>query len=286
MKPRVKGIFGCVIFCFTALFPFVADGATISIDSVEVTAGQSFGVGIHLVNNTDLISALTIPLEFNNPHLLVDSVSFVNAILPSGLKSVVDIDNTQKTVQVSYIPSQLTNPLPTINDSLGLLGTIHFTLDLSAAVGIIAVDSLYRDTVFSFAGFDKHKLTQVEFSNQAGTTTYSPGFIPGAVKVIFSTDIQDDWNDGLLPANFELVQNYPNPFNPSTVIEYSLPRGGNVSLIVYNVIGQEVAVLVDGYQSSGTYKITYNAANSPSGVYFYKLVHESGARTRKMMLVK
>jgi len=286
MKLKVKGFFAIVIFCLAALFPFIADGAAISVDSVQVMPGQSFGVGIQLKNNTNMISALTVPLEFNNPFLRVDSVSFANAILPPSFNGVVDIDNTAKTVRVSYIPDQFSNPLPTIGNSQGLISTLHFTLDPSAAAGNIPVDSIYADAIVSFGGFDKHSLIQVEFSDQSGTITYLPDFTPGAVKVMLSTDINDEINNGLLPDNFELVQNYPNPFNPSTTIEFALPRAGIVSLKVYNVIGQEVASLVDGFKSAGRYSIEFEAGNSPSGVYFYKLVHAEGSETRKMLLVK
>jgi len=286
MKLRVKGFFAIAIFCLAALFPFVADGATISVDSVQAMSGQSFGVGVSLNSNTNTISGLTVPLEFNNSFLRVDSVSFTNSILPAGFTGVSNIDNTANTVRVSYIPNQYSNPLPTMSNSGGLIGTIHFTLEPGAAVGYIPIIAVDHDSLVSFGGHDIHYWSRNEFSNQSGISAYLPGFIPGAVKVLLSTDIQDDNNNGLLPVDFELVQNYPNPFNPTTTIEYALPIGGLVSLKVYNVIGQEVATLVDGFKSAGVYSIEYDAGHSPSGVYFYKLAHPKGTETRKMLLVK
>jgi hypothetical protein len=198
---------------------------------------------------------------------------------------MADIDNAAHTVRVSYIPDQFSLPLPTISIAQGLVGTIHFTVLPGASVGYVPIDSLYRDTVVNLAGNNIHYWVRVEFSNQAGTSTILPSVTPGGVQLMILTGIEDD-NNGLLPNDFELVQNYPNPFNPSTTIEFALPRAGHVSLIVYNVIGQEVAVLVDAHKSAGNYSIEFGADNFPSGVYFYKLVHQEGSETRKMMLVK
>ncbi|MDP4115010.1 MAG: T9SS type A sorting domain-containing protein [Bacteroidota bacterium] len=88
------------------------------------------------------------------------------------------------------------------------------------------------------------------------------------------------------PMNFSLLQNYPNPFNPSTVISFNLPNSGNVKLAVYNLLGQEVATLVNGYKDAGTYNVNFNAKNLNSGVYFYKLEAGSFNQTMKMMLTK
>lgn len=284
MKMIVKGIF-FLMGLLIGLLPLAADGATISVDSAQVAMGQSFQVGVRLKNNTDVISALTVPLEFNSPFLRVDSVSFASSILPSSFNGTADIDNAAHTVRVSYIPDQFSTPLPTISTAQGLIGTIHFTVLPGASVGYVPIDSLYRDSIINFGGNNIHYWVRVEFSNQAGTVSILPSVTPGGVQIMILTDIEDD-NNGLLPNHFELVQNYPNPFNPSTTIEFALPRAGHVSLKVYNVVGQEVAVLVDAHKSAGNYSIEFGSENFPSGVYFYKLVHQEGSETRKMMLVK
>jgi hypothetical protein len=85
---------------------------------------------------------------------------------------------------------------------------------------------------------------------------------------------------------FSLAQNYPNPFNPSTKISYTLRSNGNVRLAVYDVMGREVVVLVDGVQSAGSHEVAFSGAGLPSGVYFYKLQTANEVMTKKMALVR
>jgi hypothetical protein len=113
--------------------------------------------------------------------------------------------------------------------------------------------------------------------------------------------------DETVPLEFSLSQNYPNPFNPSTVINYSVPlsaerdlvptgrdgqlaplaNGGTyTNLKVYNLIGKEVATLVNGYQTAGNYKITFDGSSLSSGLYFYKLQSGSNVEIKKMTLIK
>ncbi len=89
-----------------------------------------------------------------------------------------------------------------------------------------------------------------------------------------------------LPKQFALEQNYPNPFNPSTMISYQLPASSNVSLKVFDMLGKEVATLVNGRQEAGAYTMNFNANQLSSGVYFYRLQAGNFVQTRKMMLVK
>lgn len=95
-------------------------------------------------------------------------------------------------------------------------------------------------------------------------------------------------NDKLnVPFSMELNQNYPNPFNPSTTIIYSIPQESRVLLKVYTMIGQEVLRLVDGLQSAGVHKITFEALHLSSGIYFYQLIaNDNIVQTRKMVLLK
>lgn len=90
--------------------------------------------------------------------------------------------------------------------------------------------------------------------------------------------------------NYELFQNYPNPFNPTTTIEYVIAsdKGAKQSVLlkIYDVLGNEVATLVNEEKSPGKYKIQYDAVDLPSGVYFYQLTTEEFIQTKKMLLIK
>lgn len=90
----------------------------------------------------------------------------------------------------------------------------------------------------------------------------------------------------IAPDKHSLGQNYPNPFNPSTKIHYKIAQSEFINLSVYNVLGKEVAVLVNEIQLPGTYSVIFSADNLPGGVYFYKLETQNFTQTSKMLLIK
>ena len=92
--------------------------------------------------------------------------------------------------------------------------------------------------------------------------------------------------DEVLPEKAVLLGNYPNPFNPSTTIRFSLPAMGNVRLSVYNLLGQEVALLVDGRLEAGAHQVRFDARNLASGTYLVRMVSETASLTRTMSLAK
>ena len=89
-----------------------------------------------------------------------------------------------------------------------------------------------------------------------------------------------------LPTEVSLSQNYPNPFNPQTTIDYALPKAGDVSLVVYDMLGREVDVLLDGPQAAGRHTVRFGANHLPNGTYVYRLVAADKTITRTMVLVK
>jgi hypothetical protein len=89
-----------------------------------------------------------------------------------------------------------------------------------------------------------------------------------------------------IPDRFALAQNYPNPFNPETKIRFSIPYTSKVELNIYDLLGSKVARILDEEQTAGNYETTWNAANLPSGVYFYQLKAGEFVETKKMILMK
>ena len=89
-----------------------------------------------------------------------------------------------------------------------------------------------------------------------------------------------------LPVSVELSGNYPNPFNPETMIEYALPRAAEVRLAVYDLLGREVALLVDGVRQAGTHRVRFDASGLPSGMYIYRIKNFDQVLTRRMIFIK
>ncbi|MBK7254195.1 MAG: T9SS type A sorting domain-containing protein [Ignavibacteria bacterium] len=89
-----------------------------------------------------------------------------------------------------------------------------------------------------------------------------------------------------VPNSFDMSQNYPNPFNPSTKINYDLPVDGNVSIVLYDLTGRQVASIVNEVKTAGYYTVSFNASNLASGMYFYRISASNFVSTKKMVLVK
>jgi len=94
---------------------------------------------------------------------------------------------------------------------------------------------------------------------------------------------QDNLN---VPKEFQLQQNYPNPFNPTTTIEFALPKQSSVTLKLFDILGREVATLVDAELESGVHKINFDGQDLASGIYFYRIHAEGFLKTKKLMLLK
>jgi len=152
------------------------------------------------------------------------------------------------------------------------------------------------------------------WSNDGGVTwTPKPSGIANEVKHLFFLDSQKGWavgdngtilhttnggvsfidNEPTQPTAFILEQNYPNPFNPSTVISYQLPVSSNVTIKVYDILGNEITTLVNEYKPAGRYEVEFNAVshsgnvrNLTSGVYFYQLRAVDYVAVKKMLLIK
>ncbi len=126
------------------------------------------------------------------------------------------------------------------------------------------------------------------FSFQQGESGI-PGYFDNVIvkKLDPVTSVEKNKKDiNALPEGFVLEQNYPNPFNPSTTINFSIPESGLVTLKVFNMLGQEVAELVNSFKSAGSYSASFDAANLPTGLYVYTIRVDNYTATKKMLLIK
>ncbi|MBX2991000.1 MAG: T9SS type A sorting domain-containing protein [Bacteroidetes bacterium] len=163
-----------------------------------------------------------------------------------------------------------------------------------------------RDTVIYTSAFNPpFTARQIVNENRNASTSTAPsvaGFRTGAAAfgggVIYSqlgpTGVFYDGSNIItdvrptneLPGTFALEQNYPNPFNPSTTIKFSMPQTSEVTLKVYDMLGREVATLVNDVKPMGTYEVTWNAANLASGIYYYRMAAGSFGDVKKLILLK
>jgi hypothetical protein len=141
---------------------------------------------------------------------------------------------------------------------------------------------------------DKYRIKEVEKDGTA-YNDYSadtrvlnlPSGIGGDFKVTYElTNPVYVANQNTAPVEFKLNQNYPNPFNPTTTISYSIAKSGKVSLKVYDLLGREVTTLINEDQAAGDYRVTFNAGNLSSGVYFYTMQAGNFSESRKLILLK
>lgn len=149
---------------------------------------------------------------------------------------------------------------------------------------------------------DKTDWAAIGFAEGRGTTTKPTNYVfTDDISFLTQTNLyyrlkQIDFNGDfsysdvvnvfLFPDDYSLTQNYPNPFNPSTLIRFSIGKTGFTTLKLYNVLGKEVAALVNGELETGPHEITFDASNLPSGTYLYTLTSGDYSETRKMMFLK
>src|SRR6056297_208380 len=166
--------------------------------------------------------------------------------------------------------------------------TVNSTTSFSASAGggasipltIGAVDDLL-DTLNIDEGSSATIWHRATASDGSGLNTGAGSSVTLERGVVTSSGTDPEVAD-----KFELKQNYPNPFNPSTNITYSLPQQSDVQLRVYDMVGREVATLINREQAAGAYTITFDASELSSGMYLYRLDTGSTTITRKMMLIK
>ncbi len=194
------------------------------------------------------------------------------------------LDPPPSTLNVSLTPTLIWRPVANADS---------YRLQISKGSAFISSTMVFDSTGITDTSFTTAQLLpnqiyfwRVKARNQYGSSNWS---IPFGFKTGNITNVNDENN---IPEEFALSQNYPNPFNPSTTIKYSIAspnQSGAVSSVqlkVYDVLGREIATLVNERQPAGNYTVTFDAGNLSSGVYFYQLRAGSFVSTKKMILMR
>ncbi len=153
---------------------------------------------------------------------------------------------------------------------------------------VINTGALYYDDTIPHDPTHPTETMNSEFRVQRYSPSFS-GFIgkdmtPGSYIELYHVGIREEGSG--IPEKYNLHQNYPNPFNPSTTIRYEIPKSGLVTVKVYNVLGKEIETLINENQTSGVYRLNWNASDYPSGIYFYKIESGEFSKVMKMVLLK
>ena len=157
------------------------------------------------------------------------------------------------------------------------LGSAYYTTVDSGLVGYWRFD-MFEDLGVNADGTDD--VRDLSQSAAHGDAVGELSLIPSDITTGFNQESAEK------PIDFMLIQNFPNPFNPSTKIKYSVPQSSNVTLTVFDILGNEIETLVNEEKSIGTYEVTWYAEELPSGVYFYQLKAGEFISTKKMILMK
>jgi hypothetical protein len=174
---------------------------------------------------------------------------------------------------VSYSASVSPNPSQ---------GTITFNWSPSNVKTFTgAPDSITLNTVVSATVPYQNYTISVTAAENGGQRTHTRTWILTIADIIGISN-----NNNEVPLSYALGQNYPNPFNPATQIEYTIPKQSFVSIKVYNLLGQDVATLVNSVKQAGVHDVTFNASELPSGIYYYRMNAGNYSDVRKMILVK
>jgi len=210
--------------------------------------------------------------------------------------------NNQEQTTLIFDVSDLDDPkiltiyksgLSTIDHNNYVVGNLLYQSNYSTGLRILNIRDVKNPVEIAY--FDTYKAGDIP--SFVGSWSNYPYFKSGTILV---TSIEEGLyilkaSEGdplavneelLLPEKFYLKQNYPNPFNPTTQIQYELPQDGNMSLMVYNMLGETVVELDKGFKAAGIHKITFDGSMLPSGIYFYQLHSGDFVRTKKMTFMK
>lgn len=268
------------------------EGIDTPLDTAYIHRGQLFGIqeypGARNQPMSSAIAYINGYPQFNDPDSLHVARNYMLGLMKSGepanpcsmpigmVAGGIDCSEVNPLFWFSGDPVTNVGWLETVaSDTRHLINTGPFTLLQGEEIEIFAAYNVGRSTD------PLSSVTKVKDISDISIQIHDCNFDPDCIV----TNLELDTN--VYPEDYNLYQNYPNPFNPHTVIRYQLPENGEVTLKVYDVLGREVATLVNEFKHAGSYDVTFNAANLSSGVYFYKMQTTQGfIQIKKMILLR
>jgi len=290
----------------TAKAMILSDDGSIQ-DSVEIiddglhgdgTAGDGIYGGYLPVTNTNEI----------NYSAGIKTVDLVTGFTRNGLYwNIIDRFTTKGPIKFENLEITSTDTIANSGDRIKFKLTLknYGSTDTvyNVDVKIILFDYSIENTTFGSPTYgDIAPGESLTNSSSDFALTFSDSVNPGsyAIGLEISSNDETFWYDtftfdvvtsveeelSILPKKYALRQNYPNPFNPATIIKYQIPELSFVTIKVYDVLGKEITTLVNEEKPAGAYSLEFDAANFPSGIYFYQLRTSSFVQTKKMLLLK
>ncbi len=276
----------------------------LSIDEINIGLDIRLKKNIHIPNGTELLTNNYFDYDLNDwglngESLAALSIDFTN-MLEGKNSAVVHINNTSSEswkIQLrqiidggikegrTYHIQFMVKSNKTVSNISAVIQQIHGSFKDLYSKEILLEANTKVTIVDTFVCKETDEL--VEWAFNLGTASVNDIDIWfDDVHIIELDEEVSVKKEGKMPAKFELSQNYPNPFNPTTVIRFAITEQTNVKLSIYNIIGEEVAELINERLSVGSYSTQFNGSNLSSGVYFYKLQSNNQMQIKKMLLIK
>lgn len=237
----------------------------------------------NVFSGVSLVSVSSVPLhQYTHVAATYDgSVAklYINGVLDTSKSVSVPVSNSSGVLYLAHNPDRFDN-------HSAFMGVIDEFRIWDTARSESEIQSTMNQTLNGnepgLVGYWKFDEGQGQTTADA-TSNGDDGMISGAVWIPGITEVD---YENKLPESFNISQNYPNPFNPVTTIRYSIPKNSQVTLKVYDILGSEVATLVNEEKPIGSYKIEFDASIYSSGIYFYRLQSGRFVETKKMILIK
>jgi hypothetical protein len=242
-----------------------------------VASGDNMVVIPLEITNEANLTALDIPLKFSEGVTLTE-VNFDDTRVSYFDLKIARIDNVENTVVIGLLPQITPDQKPDLEAGSGVIANLVFSIDdqdlEELTLEAVTMTDPNHDLTFVYHDYGRDGARSISTVSRADGTI---DFESVTVALLSGES---------LPDTYALRQNYPNPFNPVTQVAFDLPKASNVKLTVYNVLGQEVDVLMDQRMEAGSHVAEWDAELFSTGVYFYRIAADNFSETKKMLLLK